>query len=123
MANDAVSTQKTNGCVTRNHALSPKNAVSTQKGRGWQNKQSEVSMQAKRGWQIAYIAKKLKKDGSVTRNHALSHYITRLSDIIFKLRNAGWIIDGANDPTYNKFGEHIGTDYKYTLKKLPAEVA
>lgn len=82
-----------------------------------------VSTQKERGWQMAYISQTLKTNGYVTRNHALSLYITRLSDIIFKLRNAGWVIDGANDPKYNKFGEHIGTDYKYTLKKLPAEVA
>lgn len=79
--------------------------------------------QTKHSTQINYISERLKTCGYVTRNHALSRYISRLSDIIFKLRNAGWVIEGKNDPIYNQLGEHIGTDYKYTLKKLPTEVA
>jgi len=56
----------------------------------------------------------LLKTGEVSRNICIRElYITRLSDIIFKLKAEGWELEGKDVP-YEK-----GLDYVYYLVKAP----
>ncbi len=59
--------------------------------------------------QKLFIRTQIMKYGNVTRNFALSHYITRLGAIIADLKASGLEIEGS-------FGEN-GVDYIYTLKE------
>ena len=60
------------------------------------------------------IKKILLSQGEITRNVAIRElYITRLSDIVFKLKAEGWDIKGEDRPY-----EH-GLDYVYYLVKSP----
>lgn len=58
------------------------------------------------------ILNQLRNTGSVTRNWALSQFISRLGAIILELKKEGMHIEGA----------HKGTDYIYTLKDKPKDV-
>ena len=61
--------------------------------------------------QQQWVIERLEKAGEVTRNEALRRYITRLSAIIFDLKDAGWEIEGFHHKTRS------GKDYKYRLVK------
>jgi hypothetical protein len=43
--------------------------------------------------QREWVINELNKHGEVSRNDALANYISRLSDIIFKLKKQGWEFD------------------------------
>lgn len=55
--------------------------------------------------QKAFVEEIIKKNGFITRNQALSVFITRLSSIIKNLKNEGYNIEGG-------YGEK-GVDYIY----------
>ena len=57
--------------------------------------------------QLNLIRWKLKKDGNISRNWALSHYISRLSAYILDLRNEGYKFVGQYHKVKN------GRDYEY----------
>jgi hypothetical protein len=61
--------------------------------------------------QDEWVMEQLLKKGSVTRNQCLARYISRLSAIIWDLKDAGHKIVGGYVKTKN------GKDYKYTLLK------
>lgn len=69
--------------------------------------------------QRAEIIKHLKKYGSISSKTAFERYgITRLSDIIFKLRGKGYVIVTIPKTTKNRYQHR--TDYAlYKLKKEP----
>lgn len=61
--------------------------------------------------QRLFVINRLNKTGKISRNFCLSKYISRLSDIIFRLRRKGWKIEG-------KFVEkNGGRDYVYKVIK------
>lgn len=56
----------------------------------------------------------LRKEGRISRNYAIDHMrITRLSDIIFKLRNEGWGLE----TTYEKHPTDTVYVFRHTPKK------
>jgi len=61
--------------------------------------------------QIDYVRERLLTDGHITRNQALSRYITRLASRIKDVEKEGLKIKGENLKTEN------GTDYIYRLVK------
>ena len=63
--------------------------------------------------QTETVEEQLLTHGHVTRNWALRRYISRLSAIIYDLREAGWKIEGEYVETKN------GRDYKYKLLSQP----
>lgn len=72
--------------------------------------------------QREYVVNALLKRGYITRNEALSKYISRLSGIIYILKDAGWDFKTENVFKRNAHGEVIGTDFKYTATKIPQEL-
>ena len=64
--------------------------------------------------QIEFVKQKLLDDGYITRNEALQNYISRLSAIIYSLKQDGWNIVGERKEYKKKNGEK-GYDYVYTL--------
>lgn len=61
--------------------------------------------------QYKYVKEYLEKHGSISRNHCLSRYITRLSSIICKIRdNENWVITG-------NYGKNK-IDYIYELEDI-----
>lgn len=65
---------------------------------------------------IGAVARHLKRYGSITDLSALNKYhIRRLSDIIFKLRNKGWVIETVMCTGKDEFGKY--TYGKYVLIK------
>ena len=65
--------------------------------------------------QIRWVKNQLKEKGHVSRNVALSMYISRLGAIIFRLKERGYVFDGKYVKTKN------GRDFVYTLVKEPDE--
>lgn len=61
--------------------------------------------------QHQWVKERLLKNGYITRNQALKQYITRLSAIIWDLREDGNYITGEFVKTKN------GRDYKYTITR------
>lgn len=62
--------------------------------------------------QLKLVKEKLETKGFITRNECLNLYITRLSAIIFKLKEMGYEIIGRRIPTSkDKY------DYRYELVK------
>ena len=61
--------------------------------------------------QRLFVIDRLNKTGMISRNYCLSKYISRLSDIIFRLKQAGWEIEGETKKTKN------GSDFIYRVKK------
>ncbi|NCD11024.1 MAG: hypothetical protein EOL93_00605 [Epsilonproteobacteria bacterium] len=59
--------------------------------------------------QKEYVIKRLMEDGQISRNHCLSHYISRLGAIICDLKKDGFEISG----DYEKVGN--GKDFVYRL--------
>lgn len=59
--------------------------------------------------QTQIVREQLLKDGSVSRNWALSLRITRLAAIIQNLQEEGFLIEGRKD----------GGDWRYTLHDAP----
>ncbi len=59
--------------------------------------------------QKEYVIKRLMEDGQISRNHCLSHYISRLGAIIHDLKKDGFEISG----DYEKAGN--GKDFVYRL--------
>lgn len=62
--------------------------------------------------QKQFVLEILRKEGYITRNYCLQNYISRLSDIIFKLKTNGINIEGQ---------DMENGDYKYTLIDKPKE--
>ncbi len=72
--------------------------------------------------QLQIVANKLAKDGEVTRNWALSQFISRLSAIIYTLKyDYSWEIDGSWISYKGKDGKTY-RDYKYKLLKKGKEI-
>lgn len=64
-------------------------------------------------WQI--VLDHMRKYGGITSNEAFVKYgITRLSDVIFKLRKKGYVIDTVPQCNKNRFGKKV----HYALYKL-----
>lgn len=64
-------------------------------------------------WQI--VLDHMRKYGGITSNEAFVKYgITRLSDVIFKLRERGYVIDTIPQSSKNRFGKKV----HYALYKL-----
>lgn len=63
---------------------------------------------------MEFVKQKLLDDGYITRNEALSRYISRLGAIIHRLKKDGWNIVGERKEYKKKNGEK-GYDYVYTL--------
>lgn len=61
------------------------------------------------------VKEHLVKYGYVRRNWALRNYISRLSAIVYELRDEGWTLKGDYVDTKN------GRDYKYELISLPRD--
>ena len=61
--------------------------------------------------QLTYVKEQLEKKGEITRNHCLKRMITRLSAIIFDLKDKGMKIEGEWKTTKK------GRDYVYKLIK------
>lgn len=61
--------------------------------------------------QLILVKSKLLREGKISRNWCLRHYISRLSAFIYALRNEGLKIEGGF------FKTKTGTDYIYTLTK------
>lgn len=67
--------------------------------------------------QRAYVEDYVRKFGSISRNHCLREYITRLSAIICDMQKKGYVFDISKTPTINRWGK--GYDYIYILKHKP----
>lgn len=65
--------------------------------------------------QIRWVKNQLKEKGKVSRNVALSVYISRLGAIIFRLKESGYVLEGKYVKTKN------GRDFVYTLIEEPKE--
>lgn len=65
------------------------------------------------------IIEKLLKDGKVSRNWALRHYIARLSARINDLVHEGWKFDDRKTDREVMKGRFIGGDYFYYLTVVP----
>ena len=76
---------------------------STEEATAFLMKQNKAPINQKK-----FIREQLMEYKTVSRNFALSHYITRLGAIIANLKDDGFEIEGA-------FGNN-GVDYIYTLK-------
>ena len=63
----------------------------------------------KKQTQLNYVRNWLSVKGTISRNHCLSVYISRLSAYILELKNLGWEIEGKKS----------GNDYVYELKSKP----
>lgn len=63
--------------------------------------------------QIKQVKDHLLANGSISRNHALRQFITRLGAIVNKLNNEGWVINGKYVKTEK------GKDYVYFVDKAP----
>ncbi len=63
------------------------------------------------------IVKKLRENGSVSRNWALQNYISRLGAIICNLKKEGWDFSGE----YVKNGS--GKDFVYSVLNDPQKIA
>jgi len=61
------------------------------------------------------VIEKLERDGHVTRNWCLRRYISRLSAIIYDLREEGWRFDGE----FIQNEKNRGKDYRYKLIHNP----
>lgn len=62
------------------------------------------------------VLEHLEKYGSITSMEAIALYgATRLSDIIYRLRNSGYTIITENKTTLNRFG-NVTNYAKYVLK-------
>jgi hypothetical protein len=64
--------------------------------------------------QQEWVVTQLDKNGYISRNQCLRNYITRLSAIIYDLRQAGW-----DFATYYVATSGGSKDYKYELIKRP----
>lgn len=62
--------------------------------------------------QQKWVIEQLTKHGRVTRNQALAHYISRLSAIIFDLKEVGYEFSVGRCGKENR-------DYEYVLIKTP----
>ena len=69
--------------------------------------------------QIQFVEQTLRTDGVITRNQCLKEYITRLSAIIFKLNNSGYVIETRKIPSVTRWGK--GYDFEYCIKYKPAK--
>ena len=67
--------------------------------------------------QLQFVEATLRTDGEITRNQCLRIYITRLSAIIFKLQDNGYVIETDKVPTITRWGK--GYDFKYIVKFKP----
>ena len=63
--------------------------------------------------QRKWVENQLKTTGEVSRNNALSQFISRLGAIVYKMNKSGWEITGEYRKT-----EH-GKDFVYTLISSP----
>jgi hypothetical protein len=66
--------------------------------------------------QLNWVKEKLNKDGKVSRNQALSVYISRLGAYIEKLRKDGWEIESKS------VKENGGTNFYYFLTNKPKQL-
>lgn len=73
-------------------------------------------MRNKTNTQLNWVKKKLREDGKVSRNQALSVYISRLGARIDDLRKAGWQIDSKS------VKENGGTNFYYFLSNAPKKL-
>jgi hypothetical protein len=74
---------------------------------------------SKNNSQLQIIATELVKKGHVSRNWALSKFITRLTSRIYDLKCLGWEFDTMKVPTLKPNGEK-GWDYVYKVRKIGA---
>lgn len=70
--------------------------------------------------QREFVLSRLKKTGRVTRNECLRNFISRVSAIIYDLRQVGFEFEGYYVPVY-KNGQKVGEDYEYKLIKTPKD--
>jgi len=63
--------------------------------------------------QTQWVMQKLRNHGQISRNQCLRSYISRLSAIIWVLRDAGWEFDTRYKEVKTPFGK--GRDYIYKM--------
>lgn len=69
--------------------------------------------------QRQYIENYIRKHGSISRNHCLREYISRLGAIICDMNNKGYVIDGSNKKGSYKTRWGMQNDFVYTLRFKP----
>jgi hypothetical protein len=69
----------------------------------------KATVKSKNQSQMEWVKENLLSRGFITRNECLREYITRLADIIYKLKQDGIKIDGED------LNSDYGTDYIYFL--------
>jgi hypothetical protein len=67
--------------------------------------------------QREFVINRLQEKGEITRNECLKHFISRLSAIIYDLKQEGWECDTYYRPI-TKDGKKIGEDYVYKAIKI-----
>lgn len=78
-------------------------------------------MSDKKKTKRAFVINRLKRFKYITRNLCLNNRITRLSDIIFRLKDRGWLFETCSCTTnYNGFYEE---DFKYTVTNFGIDEA
>ena len=65
--------------------------------------------------QREFVEMNLKKNGCIDRNFCLQNYITRLTSIIYLLKNDGWEFEIERPKVQTPWG--TGRDYRYVLVK------
>lgn len=83
---------------------------------------SEEELIRIRGRQRAFVISQLRENGYISRNAAISNYITRLGAIVFDLRKSGWELKGkyVKKNTESKF-KTMG-DYVYEVVTDPKDL-
>jgi len=66
--------------------------------------------------QSQWVIEQLENDAKISRNQCLRRYISRLSAIIFNLKEKGWIINGYLNKTAK------GTDFIYVCSGMPKQI-
>ncbi len=69
--------------------------------------------------QLKFVEHILIKDGEITRNKCLVNYVSRLSAIISKLKDAGYEFETDYIEVKTPFG--YGKDYRYKVTKYPTK--
>jgi hypothetical protein len=66
--------------------------------------------------QSQWVIEQLENNAQISRNQCLRRYISRLSAIIFNLKEKGWIINGYLNKTAK------GTDFIYVCSGMPKQI-
>ena len=67
--------------------------------------------------QTQFIENELRTLGFVTRNYALSNYISRLGALICYFNKNGYVIRGVKVPVVSRWGKTY--DYRYEVFSMP----